>query len=108
MFMALPSGFEMTHEKIGKGKPALVFVYDPNLSVSISQSEQMNIARDFLGDQVVFLVAKIGTPEGDELISKYQASVAELLLFDASGKLIKRQLALKEANELIQWLPVEK
>lgn len=95
----------MTHEKIGKGKPALVFVYDPNLSVSINQSKQMNIARDSLGDQVVFLVAKIGTPEGDEFISDYQASVAELLLFDSSGRLIKRQLALKDANELIKWFP---
>lgn len=94
----------MTHEEIGTGKPALVFVYDPNLMISISQTEQMNKARDQLNDQVLFLIAKINTPEGDKLIAEHSASVAELLLFDLSGKLIKRELAPKESNELIQWV----
>jgi len=102
----MPKGFNMTHEQIGTGKPALVFVYDPNLVVSISQSEEMNKARDLLSDQVFFLFAKIGTPDGDQLITKHRASPSELLLFDPSGSLIKRQFALKSANELIQWFAV--
>jgi hypothetical protein len=52
----------MTHEQIGTGLPALVFVYDPNLAVNTSQTEEMNKARDQLGDQVLFLIAKINTP----------------------------------------------
>lgn len=103
MFMAIPKGFDMTHEQIGKGKMALVFVYDPNLSVSISQTEEMNKARDELGDKVIFLIAKIGTPEGEQFIAKYRANVAELLLFNATGKLIQRQYAQKSANELMTW-----
>ncbi|MFT5391768.1 MAG: hypothetical protein ACI8PT_001963 [Gammaproteobacteria bacterium] len=106
VFMSLPKTFKMTHGQIGTGKPALVFVYDPNLSVSISQPEQMNIARDRVRDQVFFLIAKIGTPEGDQLIAKHRASTAELLLFDPSGRLIKRQSALVSADELIQWLRI--
>lgn len=94
----------MTHEQIGTGMPALVFVYDPNLAVSISQSEQMNKARDQLNDQVFFLVAQIATQEGDQLIAEHRARPAELLLFDASGNLIKRQFALKNASELIKWI----
>ena len=86
--------------------PALVFVYDPNLSVSISQTEEMNKARDQLSDQVFFLIAQIRTPEGDQLIAEHRASPAELLLFDPSGKLIKRQFALKNSSELIQWVTV--
>lgn len=101
--MALPKGFKMTHEQIGTGKPALVFVYDPNLSVSMSQPEQMNIARGRVGDRIFFLIAKIGTPQGDELIAIHRARTAELLLFDSSGRLSKRQSALKSADELIQW-----
>lgn len=100
----MPKSIKMTHEEIGSGKPALVFVYDPNLQVSISQTEQMNKARDQLNDQVFFLIAKIHTPEGDKLIAEHSARIAELLLFDASGKLIKRQPALKDASEIIQWL----
>lgn len=99
----MPKGFSMTHEKIGAGKPALVFIYDPNLAVSISQPEQMNIARDTLSGEVVFLIAKIGTPEGNQLITQYRAKTGELLLFDATGNLIKRQYALINARDLIQW-----
>ncbi|MFT6207779.1 MAG: hypothetical protein ACJA0T_001693, partial [Colwellia sp.] len=86
----MPKAFKMTHEQIGTGLPALVFIYDPNLVVSISQTEQMNKARDQLGVQVLFLIAKIRTPEGDQFIAEYQASPAELLLFDPSGRQIKR------------------
>ena len=102
----MPKGFKMSHEQIGTGMPALVFVYDPNLAVSINQSEQMNKARDQLSGQVFFLIAKIGTPEGDQLIAEHRASPAELLLFDPSGRLIKRQFALKNSSELIQWIAV--
>ena len=103
MFMAIPKGFDMTHEQIGKGKMALVFVYDPNLSVSTSQAEEMNKARDELGDTVLFLIAKVGTPEGEQLMAKHRAKAAELLLFNASGKLVQRQYAQKNANELMEW-----
>ncbi|MPY26122.1 hypothetical protein [Shewanella sp. YLB-07] len=108
LLMAMPKGFKATHEQIGTGKPALVFVYNPSLTVSGSQTEQMNEARDYLSDhlddQVFFLVAQVGSPEGDQLIAKHRARPAELLLFDPSGSLIKRQYALKSASELIQWL----
>lgn len=104
MYMVSPEGFKMTHEQIGTGKPALVFVYDPNLGVSTTQPEQMNIARDQLGDQVFFLIARIGTPEGEKLIAEHNARPPELLLFDSSGRLIQRQFALIEASQLIQWL----
>lgn len=104
--MSMPKGFKMTHEQIGTGLPALVFVYDPNLVVNISQTEQMNKARDQLSDQALFLIAKVSTPEGDQLIAEHQASPAELLLFDPSGRLIKRQFALRSSSELIEWLTV--
>lgn len=101
--MLIPKGFNMTLEQIGTGKLALVFVYDPNLSVSNSQTEQMNEAREQIGDQVFFLVANIGTPEGDQFVSKHHSTAAELLLFDPEGNLAKRAFALKNSNELIEW-----
>jgi hypothetical protein len=104
---SLPKSFKMTHDQIGTGLPALVFVYDPNLVVSISQTEQMDKAYDQLSGQVFFLIAKIKTPEGDQFIAKHQANIAELLLFDPSGKLIKRQSAMKSSSELIQWITAD-
>ncbi len=103
----MPKGFKGTHEQIGTGKPALVFIYDPNLGVSVSQTEQMNKARDKLGEQAFFLIAQLSTPEGDQLIAEHRANPAELLLFDPSGQLIKRQFALQNSSELIQWIGVD-
>ena len=105
--MAMPKSFKMTHEQIGTGMPALVFIYDPNLGVSTSQTEQMNKARDHLDDQAFFLIAQISTPEGDKLIAEHRARPAELLLFDSSGKLVKRQFALRDSSELIQWIAAD-
>ncbi|MCC4833729.1 hypothetical protein LMH66_13890 [Shewanella sp. 10N.7] len=104
VFSVLPKGFKTSHEDIGSGISAVVFVYDPNLAVSNSQTEQMNEARGALGDDVAFLIARIGTPEGDQFIGKYQARPAEVLLFEPVGKLVKRQYALKSATELVQWV----
>ncbi|WP_150102112.1 hypothetical protein [Shewanella halifaxensis] len=104
LVMVMPKGFKSTHEEIGTGKPAVVFVYDNGLAVSNSQTEQMNEARDYLGDQVHFLIARMGTPEGDLLIAQYRADSAELLLFDPAGELVKRQPAMKYAGELVQWV----
>ncbi|MFC1518082.1 hypothetical protein ACFL6Z_00030 [Pseudomonadota bacterium] len=50
------------------------------------------------------MIARIGTPEGDQLIAKYRASPAEVLLFDPAGNLVKRQYALRTAAELMQWV----
>lgn len=104
LLMMMPKGFKSTFEEIGAGKPVLVFVYDPNLAVSSSQTEQMNEARAQLGDNVLFLLARVGTPEGDQLIAKYRAGSAEILLFSPAGNLIKRQFAVRGANELIEWV----
>lgn len=104
VLMVMPKGFKTTHEQIGTGKPTLVFVYDANFVSSTSQTEQMNEARAHLGDNVFFLLARAGTPEGDQLIAKYGARPAELLLFDAAGELTKRQLAVVDANELMLWV----
>ncbi|PMG31901.1 hypothetical protein BCU94_06935 [Shewanella sp. 10N.286.52.C2] len=104
VFNVMPKGFKSTHEQIGTGKPAFVFVYDPNLAVSNSQTVQMNEARDQISEQAFFLIARIGTPEGDQLIAKYRASPAEVLLFDPAGNLVKRQYALRTAAELMQWV----
>jgi hypothetical protein len=43
--MSLPSGFDTDLSKIGAGKPAVVFVYDPNLLVSNQQTQELDAAR---------------------------------------------------------------
>ncbi|MCL1142135.1 hypothetical protein [Shewanella gaetbuli] len=100
----MPKGFKTTHEEIGQGIPAMVFVYDPNLTVSNSQTEQMNAARAELGDEALFLLARVGSPDGQKFMSQYRAGSAEILVFDANGELIKRHYAVTDAGQLVQWL----
>ncbi|WP_394129434.1 hypothetical protein [Shewanella maritima] len=100
----MPKGFSTSHEQIGTGKPAIVFVYDPGLAVSNSQTEQMNEARDQMGDQAYFLIARVGTPEGEQFIAQYRANSAELFVFDSEGNLVSRQYAVAGAGQINQWL----
>lgn len=102
--LSVPPGIDMNLDGIGKGKPALVFVYDPNLSVSGSQVSEMNRIRDHHSDAVLFLVADIGVPDAQALVRQYQADTASLLVFDADGALIARARGLLEADELSELL----
>jgi hypothetical protein len=95
----LPKGIDMDLDKIGDGKPALVFVYDANLSVSGMQTETINrIRSDF--EQVHFLVADIGRPQAQAWLQLHQARPAELFFIDAQGTVRQRQHAPLTAEDL--------
>lgn len=96
----LPRGFDMDLTKIGTGTPAVVFVYDNNLSVSGVQSEEMDKIRDRFEGRLNFLVADTGRPQAQQWMSQYQARAADLFFFDGDGELRHRQAALLEAEEL--------
>ncbi len=98
--IVMPKPIDMDLSKIGDGRKAVVFVYDPNLSVSGQQSVEMNQARSLVGDDVIFLIAKIGDPSGDLFMRRYNSRVTDLLFFNANGDLIDREAALLTAQEL--------
>lgn len=98
--MALPRGFDTDLAKIGAGKPALVFVYDPNLMVSNQQTREMDALREALGDTVHFLIADVGRPEAQPLMQRHQAERTHLMLFAPDGRLAARMQAPVTAAEL--------
>jgi hypothetical protein len=100
----LPKGIDMDLTKIGAGKPALVFVYDSNLSVSGAQTEAINQMRDGFDEAVNFLVADVGRPQAQDWLRQHQARAAELFFFDGEGVLRHRQSALLSADELTDAL----
>lgn len=105
IFIALmPKPIDMDLEKIGNGKKTVVFVYDPNISVSSQQSAEMNRARSLVGEDVIFLVAKTGVPAGNDFMKHYNARVTDLLFFNMEGELINREMALLSAEELAEIL----
>lgn len=102
----LPKGFDMDLTKIGTGKPAVVFVYDNNLAISGMQTGEMNNIRDRFDDRILFLVADVGRPAAQEWILQNQARTADLLFFDAHGKLQHRQPAPAAAQQLIDTIRI--
>ena len=100
----LPKPLDMDLGKVGNGKAAVVFVYDPNLAVSSEQAAAMNEAREVAGDQASFLVLKAGSPNSAAFRGQHQARVAELLFFDGAGRLTGREMALLSADEILHNL----
>jgi hypothetical protein len=98
----LPRGFDADLGKIGAGKPALVFVYDPNLVVSNKQTREMDEARKGRADALHFLVADVGRPDTQQFMRQHQAAPTQLLLFAGDGRLLQRTQSLMTAEELLQ------
>ena len=98
----LPRSFDADLSKIGAGKPALVFVYDPNLVVSNKQTREMDKARKSLADEMHLLVADIGRPDTQQFMRQHQATPTQILLFAADGILLERTQSLVTAEQLLQ------
>lgn len=98
----LPRGFDADLGKIGAGKPALVFVYDPNLVVSNQQTGEMDKAREHLGEELHFLVADVGRPGTQQFMRQHQAAPTQILLFAADGSLLERARSLVTAEQLVR------
>lgn len=100
----MPKPIDMNLEKIGDGQKSVVFVYDPNLAVSNQQAIEINKAIKIIGEQVNFLIVKIGDPESESFKNKYRVRSADLLFFDGDGELFDRQVALLNAELLVEKL----
>jgi len=104
VFTLMPKPIDMNLEKIGDGQRSVVFVYDPNLAVSNQQAIEINKAIKIIGEQVNFLIVKIGDPESESFKNKYRVRSADLLFFNGDGELFDRQVALLNAESLVEKL----
>lgn len=100
MFAFTPKGFDLDLSQIGKGKPALVFVYDSNLTASLEQAALLNKARDTTQDNILFLVAKVGRPDTQAFINKYNVRSVDFALLDKNGKLLRVTPGLLTEQEI--------
>ena len=100
--MSLPRGFDSDLSKIGAGKPALVFVYDPNLVVSNQQTQELDAVRESLGDALHILIADVGRPDAQQFMQQHQARPTQLLLFAPDGSVIGRMQGLVTSEQLLQ------
>ncbi|WP_306115277.1 MULTISPECIES: thioredoxin family protein [unclassified Roseovarius] len=76
--------------KIGKGKPSVVQVHDPNCSLCQQLQRQTRKAlKSFDDEAVTFLVADINTAEGGAFAARFGVPHVTLLLFDGDGEMVQ-------------------
>jgi hypothetical protein len=73
--------------RIGNGVAAVVQIHDPQCPQCVALQRQTRKAFDaFDDDELVYLVANLKSPQGQQFAAKHQVGHATLLLFDARGK----------------------
>ncbi|MCG6118631.1 MAG: hypothetical protein MEQ07_10645 [Aquimonas sp.] len=88
MVLLLPRGAVGTDlSRIGQGQGSLVLVFENHSPVSMDTLSLLKIAQRERED-LVFLVADIGTPEGQAFRQRHAAFSGQLLGFDAGGQRI--------------------
>ncbi len=76
--------------KIGRGKPSVVQVHDPNCSLCQQLQRQTRKAlKSFDDEAVTFLVADINTAEGGAFAARFGVPHVTLLLFDGAGEMVQ-------------------
>jgi hypothetical protein len=103
----LPRSFDTDLSKVGAGKPALVFVYDPNLVVSNQQTRELNAVKESLGDALHFLIADVGRPDAQLFLQQHQARPTQLLLFASDGSMVGSMQALVTSEQLLKSIAAE-
>jgi len=99
--MNLPRGYSDDLSHIGKG-PAVVLIRDKNSVASFDLIHVLDGLRDKYAGRVEFLLTDFDTPEGRAFIAANQVSPVTLVLFDASGNLVKVLHAPQTAGNVQQ------
>ena len=90
--LSLIARYEAEHDlsQIGKGKPAIVQIHDPNCQLCRTLQKQTRRAlRDYDDESFTFLVANVATAEGGALAAQYGVPHVTLLLFDGDGEMVQ-------------------
>ena len=87
--------------RIGRGKPTVVQIHDPNCQLCTALQKQARKAvSNFDEDELNFLVANITTAKGREFANKHNVPHVTLLLFDKRGKLQNVLQGVRQEEEL--------
>lgn len=82
----LPKGSYPTDlSRIGQGQPSLVLTLNGNFMAGVEMMPVLDSLRQDFGDQMLFLVASMGLPEGQAFAQRHQTADGSLVVFDAGG-----------------------
>ncbi|MFK7837867.1 MAG: hypothetical protein AB8B60_16785 [Sulfitobacter sp.] len=87
--------------QIGKGKPAVVQVHDPQCPTCTALQRQTRRAMKQFGEcDMLYLVADITQPEGQVFARKHNVSHVTLVLMDESGDVAQVLTGMRQRAEL--------
>jgi len=96
----LPQGYNTDTSLIGKGKPAIVLIYDSDSVLSSDLMSSFNEIRGAHENQVEFLLADLNAPGGREFANSKGMSTAGALFFSGEGRLLGVLNGLQEKEVL--------
>jgi hypothetical protein len=82
----LPQGYSTDTSLIGKGKPAIVLIYDSDNLVSDQLMASFNQVRDTYGNQIEFLLVDLNAPGGRQFANTNGVTTASALFFSPEGR----------------------
>lgn len=93
--------FEHDLSRIGKGKPAVVQVHDPQCPTCLAlQNETRRAMRQFGECDVIYVVADITQPEGQVFARRHGVQHVTLVLMDGRGEATQVLSGMRQRAEL--------
>ncbi|WP_290653202.1 hypothetical protein [Aquisalimonas sp.] len=94
-------GLSTDLSQVGQGKPVAVLTFETAHPASMSVMDRIAEFRSEGGDEIDFLVADLGTPDGDAFARRHGApGPGVLIFFDAAGQR-QRSLDVPQSSEEI-------
>ncbi|MFC1603226.1 hypothetical protein ACFL3U_06635 [Pseudomonadota bacterium] len=84
----LPQGYSSDTTKIGKGKPAIVIIYDANNAGSDHIMGSLTQVRGEFESQVEFILVDVNSPGGQDFANANAVPAASALFLSREGKRI--------------------
>lgn len=86
IWLALPPTYNTDLALIGKGKPAIVLVYDNENVASMTLIENFNKFRDKYEGTIEFIIADFNLQAGEQFANTHQVHSASALYFNHEGQ----------------------
>ncbi|MBL7000981.1 MAG: hypothetical protein ISR73_14035 [Gammaproteobacteria bacterium] len=88
--------------RVGNGRPALVLAYDINSTGGMDVMKIMDTLRDDYIDRVEFLIADLGTPQGNQFAKRHNSINGTVMLYSAKGTYV-RTIHLPPNTETLRY-----
>ncbi len=100
-------GYNSDVSRVGQGQPAVVLAFENYAPASMDTMALFDRVRRDHREQVLFLVADLGTPRGRTFADQYRAFSGVVMTFGPDGTLLGHGLIESGESELRQRLSQE-